>query len=200
MRRAHGPRSPATIETYELLAQLYTSTGQTYQAKAASEKTAPSLAQEYFKKALAVHEDILRLLTHEEGSGDDSDDELDATAALLKREGVSVQGSTTGRDTDSVDEEEIDAPAVALRHLQLLKLAYQRLGNWPKAYDEYQRLNAQVFAVFGTEESWKNVQGVEKWSAKEFGSGRAESRDGEFGGLEDWGFGSDEVLLGEGSK
>ena len=67
MRRAHGPRAPVTIETYELLAQLYTSTGLAYQSRASSEKTGP-LAQEYFKKAVAVHEDILRLMVHNHGA------------------------------------------------------------------------------------------------------------------------------------
>ena len=193
MRRAHGPRAPVTIETYELLAQLYTSMGQTYQSKAASEKTGP-LAQEYFKKALGVHEDILRLIVHEHGSGDDSDDELDTTAYLLAKEGVNVKKQER-QPTAALDAENIDRSAIALRHLQLLKLAYQRLGGWPKLYDEYERLNAQVFRTFGTEAKWKGVQGTEKWSAKEFGNGKAESQDGGFKGIQNWALGSDKVIL-----
>jgi hypothetical protein len=193
MRRAHGPRAPVTIETYELLAQLYTSMGQTYQSKAASEKTGP-LAREYFKKALGVHEDILRLVVHEHGSGDDSDDELDTTAYLLAKEGINVK-KQEGQPTAALDTENIDKSAIALRHLQLLKLAYQRLGGWPKSYDEYERLNAQVFRTFGAEAKWKGVQGTEKWSAKEFGNGKAESQDGGFKGIEDWALGSDKIIL-----
>ena len=193
MRRAHGPRAPVTIETYELLAQLYTSMGQTYQSKASSEKTGP-LAQEYFKKALGVHEDILRLVVHEHGTGDDSDDELDTTAYLLAKEGIDVK-KQEGQPTQALDAENIDRSAIALRQLQLMKLAYQRLGGWPKSYEEYERLNAQVFRTFGSDAKWKGVQGTEKWSAKEFGNGKAESQDGAFRGIEDWALGSDKIIL-----
>lgn len=193
MRRAHGPRAPATIETYELLAQLYTSMGQTYQSKASSEKTGP-LAQEYFKKALGVHEDILRLVVHEHGTGDDSDDELDTTAYLLAKEGIDVK-KQEGQPTQALDAENIDRSAIALRQLQLMKLAYQRLGGWPKSYEEYERLNAQVFRTFGSDAKWKGVQGTEKWSAKDFGNGKAESQDGAFRGIEDWALGSDKIIL-----
>lgn len=193
MRRVHGPRAPITIETYELLAQLYTSMGQTYQSKGASEKTGP-LAQEYFKKALGVHEDILRLVEHEHGSGYDSDDELDTTAYLLAKEGVDVK-EQKGQPTSALDTQNIDNSMIALRHLQLLKLAYQRLGGWPKSYNEYERLNAQVFRTFGAEAKWKGIQGTEKWSAKEFGNGKAESQAGGFRDIEDWSLGSDKIIL-----
>ena len=198
MRRAHGPRAPVTIETYELLAQLYTSMGQTCQAKASSEKTGP-LAQEYFKKAFSVHEDILRLCVHDHGAGEDSDDELDTTAYLLAREGVDIK-KQEGQPTEALDEDNIDKSAIALRHLQLLKLAYQRLGGWPKAYVEYERLNAQIFRTYGSDAKWKGVQGTEKWSAKEFGSGKAESQDGSFKGIEDWALGSDRLITLKQSK
>jgi len=195
MRRAHGPRAPVTIETYELLAQLYTSTAQTYQAKAASEKTGP-LAQEYFKKAINVHEDLLRLVMHEHGSGggDDSDDEIDTAAYLLAKEGVSVSSHDV-KQTDSQHEGTIDRSATALRHLHLLKLAYQRLGGWPKPYEEYEHLNAEIFREFGSDPKWKGVRGTETWDAKSFGSGKAESQEGAFVGIEDWGLGKDDALL-----
>lgn len=167
--------------------------GQTYQAKASSEKTGP-LAVEYFKKALGVHEDILRLVVHEHGAGDDLDDELDTTAYLLAKEGINVK-KQGDQPTQALDAENIDKSAIALRHLQLLKLAYQRLGGWPKSYEEYERLNAQVFRTFGGDAKWKGVQGTEKWSAKDFGNGKAESQDGTFMGIEDWALGSDKVIL-----
>ncbi|KAH6633587.1 hypothetical protein C7974DRAFT_412571 [Boeremia exigua] len=193
MRRAHGPRAPVTIETYELLAQLYTSMGQTYQSRASSEKTG-SLAQEYFKKALGVHEDILRLMVHDHGSGDDSDDELDTTAYLLAKEGINVKDQE-GQPTSALDSENVDKSAIALRHLHLLKLAYQRLGGWPKSFEEYERLNAQVFRTFGSDPKWKGVQGTEQWSVKEFGNGKAESQEGGFYGIEDWALGTDKMIL-----
>lgn len=167
--------------------------GQTYQSKAASEKTGP-LAQEYFKKAFGVHEDILRLVVHEHGSGDDSDDELDTTAYLLMQEGINVK-KQEGQPTKALDAENIDKSAIALRHLQLLKLAYQRLGSWPKAYEEYERLNAQVFRTFGGDAKWKDMQGTERWNAEKFGNGKAESQEGGFSGLGNWALGSDKILL-----
>ncbi|KAH7383257.1 hypothetical protein BKA66DRAFT_417658 [Pyrenochaeta sp. MPI-SDFR-AT-0127] len=195
MRRAHGPRAPVTIETYELLAQLYTSTGHAYQAQAAKGEKTAGLAQEYFKKAVGVHEDILRLVVHEHGSGEDSDDdELDTAAALLAREGVSVKPSPNTPQS-APSSPSIDRSAIALKHLHLLKLAYQRLGGWPKPYDDYERLNAQIFRVFGAEAQWKGVEGTEKWDAKAFGSGKAETAEGGFGGVTDWGFGSDRLIL-----
>jgi tetratricopeptide (TPR) repeat protein len=192
MRRAHGPRAPVTIETYELLAELYTSTGLSYQK---DPKTA-GLATEYFKKAVGVHEDLLRLIVHDrsDGQDDDDDDELDTAAALLAREGVHVK-RPDGQKSLQHDPSEIDRSALALKHMHLLKMAYQRLGGWPKAYDDYERLNAQLFRVFGGEAKWKGVEGTEKWDAKSFGNGKAESLDGAFNGMEDWSFGSEAVIL-----
>lgn len=141
-----------------------------------------------------MHEDILRLVVHDHGTGDDSDDELDTTAYLLAKEGIDVK-KQEGQPTAALDTDNIDKSVIALRHLQLLKLAYQRLGGWPKAYDEYERLNAQLFRTFGSEAKWKGVQGTEKWSAKEFGHGKAESQDGAFKGVEDWALGSDKVII-----
>jgi hypothetical protein len=201
MRRAHGPRAPVTIETYELLAQLYTSTGQAYQAQGAKgEKTAAGVAQDYFKKAIGVHEDILRVLVSDQNSSssadDDDDDDLDTTAQLLAREGVNVKTSPNSPHPAAVDADALDKSAVALKHLHLLKLAYQRFGGWPKTYDEYAGLNAQLFRVFGGEGKWKGVEGTEKWDAKAFGNGKAESQEGGFRGVTDWGFGSEELVSG----
>lgn len=69
-------------------------------------------------------------------------------------------------------------------HLHLLKLAYQRLGQWPKQYAVYEKLNADLFKVFPSE--LKGSEGVEKWQAKGFGSGKAESNDGVFRGNSSW--------------
>jgi len=186
LRRAHGPRALVTIETYELLAQLYTSAAQSYQAKASSEKTGP-LATEYFKKALSVHENMLSLLVHENGSWDDSDDELDTAMSLLVEYGAYANGGADSNHTEQANQSSINRSALALRQLQLLKLAYQRLGGWSKPYEEYERLSADVFSIFGGKKEWKGVQGVEKWSAEDFGSGKAEAKDGAFEGLDDWG-------------
>jgi anion-transporting ArsA/GET3 family ATPase len=200
MRRAHGPRAPVTIETYELLAQLYTSTGQQYQAQAAKGEKTAGMAQDCFKKAILVHEDILRILvnTSSNGSGavddDDDDDEMDTTAQLLAREGVNVKSAPNTPSPDAIDSSTIDLASTALKHLHLLKLAYQRFGGWPKSYTEYERLNAMLFRVFGSDPKWKGAEGTEKWDAKAFGSGKAESQEGGFKGVQDWTFGSDELV------
>lgn len=201
MRRAHGARAPVTLEAYELLAQLYTSAGLKYTAEQAKGGKTEGLAKDFYKKAVGVHEDVLRLLVQgsgvEAGEGEDSDDEFDdAAATLLAREGVKVRGGGRGEEKGKVDDVEVDASALALRHLHLLKLAYQRLGGWPKPYAEYERLNAQLFRVFGGEAQWKGVEGTEKWDAKSFGGGKAESEDGVFTSEgREWAFGSESVIL-----
>jgi hypothetical protein len=188
MRRAHGPRAPVTIDTYELLAQLYTSAG-------LSEKAGSAASQQYFKKAVNVHEDVLRLMVQDHGAEEDSDDELDTAAYLLAKEGVTVK-SQSNEHVESLDADNIDKPAVALHHLKLLKLAFQRLGGWPKPYEEYEQLNATLFRTYGSEANWKGVEGTEKWSAKEFGTGKAESQHGSFEDFRHtWDFGSDKLIL-----
>ncbi|KAF1964590.1 hypothetical protein BU23DRAFT_492067 [Bimuria novae-zelandiae CBS 107.79] len=200
MRRAHGPRAPVTLETYDLLAQLYTSTGLSYQSKAATEKTGP-LATEHFKKALNVHEDILRLLVQDDVDEDSDDDDTTATL-LAEHRGTSVNGSVDGRfaSAESLDQStapSVDKPALALRHLQLLKLAFQRLGGWAKPYKEYERLNASLFREFEGEEAWKGAQGVETWSAKGWGAGKAEKEEDVFGEVREWGIVDGEGVSGK---
>ena len=203
MRRAHGPRAPVTIETYELLAQLYTSTGQHYQAQAAKGEKTASIAQDYFKKAVLVHEDILRVLVNKSSSShthdddDDDDDEMDTTAELLAREGINVKTQANAPSPTAIDSATLDRAATALKHLRLLKLAYQRHGGWPKPYAEYDRLNALLFRVFGTDPTWSGVEGTEKWDAKPFGAGKAEAAEGGFKGVDDWTFGSDDLVTGQ---
>lgn len=75
------------------------------------------------------------------------------------------------RDTVSDKGEEInqaEAAAIVVRHLELLKRAYQRLGGWDKDPQVYVDLYQQLAHVFGSEENWKNakIQGIEKWSPK----------------------------------
>ena len=73
-------------------------------------------------------------------------------------------------------------------------MAYQRYGGWPKSYNEYEHLNAQLFRLFGAEAKWKGVEGTEKWDAKTFGAGKAESQEGGFRGIADWSLGSEELV------
>ncbi|KAI7689845.1 hypothetical protein KC322_g11618, partial [Hortaea werneckii] len=181
LRRVHGARHPVTLETYGLLAQLYTSAAQQYQKGAEKDKSSASIATDYFKKAIFVHEDVLRWLVggSSEGAEEDDDDE-DTAATILKENGVSIDEDNDGQ----ADEAGVDRVTLAKDHLGLLKLAYQRLGNWPKNYGVYERLNADVFKVFGSQ--LQGVEGVEKWQSKGFGAGKAESQSGLFEGVSDW--------------
>jgi hypothetical protein len=156
------------------------------------------LAEEYFRKALGVHGDVLKLLVGQGAHGgaedEDSDDE-DAAAALLAKEGVRVHShshSTSNIDGNSsaIDvEEDVDRSVLARKHLHLLKLAYQRLGHWPKDDpSEFERLVAKVLQTFAGQ--GLKEEGVEKWDASKFGAGKAESEEGGFGGVDDWSFAS----------
>lgn len=100
--------------------------------------------------------------------------------SILKDHGVSIDEDDDGID----DDEQVDRPALVKQHLKLLKLAYQRLGKWPKNYAVYEKLNADVFHTFASD--LKGVEGVEKWNAKTFGAGKAESNEDEFKGVNDW--------------
>lgn len=199
MRRAHGPRTAVTIETYELLAELYTSTALDYQKNAAKESTG-SLANEYFRKAFRAHEDILQILVFENGTGDDSDDELDAAAELLALHGSrspssSVNGHVATRTPPS-PHTPLNFAAIARRHLDLMRLAYQRLGDWPRPYSEsrYRELSDKIFAKFDGEKEMRGAQPVKSWSNKGFGKGNAESDDGTLKDPLDWSF-ADEVQV-----
>jgi hypothetical protein len=164
-RQVYGARHSNTLEMSALLSQLYTSIAQHYQ----SNKNGHELAQRYYKKSAALHENILRAFTesavgHLEGSS----------------LGSSVNGSVNG-DSSMFDlqySETSESKAEHIRtHFKLLKLAVERLGGWPKDYTEYERLNADLFREF--QEELKSVEGVEKWNLKAFGSGKAESREDE---------------------
>ncbi|SMQ47748.1 unnamed protein product [Zymoseptoria tritici ST99CH_3D7] len=188
MRRVNGARAPATIDAYDLLAQLYTSNGQSYQREAATDKSAASLAQDHFKKSLLVHEDILRWLLSESSdgtaAGSDDDDDDDFAASLLAEHGVQHHSHTNGDAAQEDGSTHARRGELVKRHLQLLKLDFQRHGGFPKEFASYERLNAELFRTFG--EQLKGVEGVEKWSAKVHGGGKAESQEGVFANEGDW--------------
>jgi len=181
LRRVNGIRSPATLDAYKLLAQLYTSTGLAYQKEAANDKTAGSLAADHFKKAIGVHEDVLRWLLSDstDGTSVGDDEEEDTAASILADHGVDVSSERGVNGINDARRGEL-----VKQHLHLLRLGYQRLGQWPKSFAAYERLNAELFRVFA--EQLKGVEGVEKWSAKGYGSGKADSQEGTFQGTTKW--------------
>ncbi|EAU33781.1 conserved hypothetical protein [Aspergillus terreus NIH2624] len=161
-RRVHGARHPSTLEMSVLLSQVYTGIAQRYQAH----KDGKELAKRYYKKSVALHENILRAFsdpTTADMEYMDGSMSLDGSAFELD---LSDSGLLAGALT----------PGEYVRnHLKLLKLSAERLGDWPKDYSEYERLNADLFREFP--EDLKGVEGVEKWDLKAFGGGKAESNE-----------------------
>ncbi|KAI0871775.1 hypothetical protein GGS24DRAFT_509450 [Hypoxylon argillaceum] len=87
LRRTNGPRHRQTLAMYELLASIYTSAGHhftersnTSAASAGDKKRDAALAKSFFKKAVTVNEDLLKLLV--EVDADDSDDDDDDTFSV----------------------------------------------------------------------------------------------------------------------
>ncbi|KFY35273.1 hypothetical protein V494_06061 [Pseudogymnoascus sp. VKM F-4513 (FW-928)] len=75
------------------------------------------------------------------------------------------------RDTVSDKGDELpvaEASQIAVKHVELLKRAYQRLGGWDKNPEVYVDLYQQAAHAFGSEASWKNSKptSVEKWVPK----------------------------------
>ncbi|KAL4998513.1 hypothetical protein BDV10DRAFT_166715 [Aspergillus recurvatus] len=168
-RRVHGARHPNTLQMSVLLSQLYTGIGQRYQAH----KDAQELANRYYKRAAALHENILRALS--DPSFADMDGSLDG--------GMSTDGSVLDLDSDLANAALSDDQV--RHHFKLFKLAIQRLGGWPKDYSEYERLNADLFREYP--EALKGIEGVEKWDLKSFGAGKAESDEDQVDvGFRDW--------------
>lgn len=159
-RRVHGARHPSTLEMSVLLSQLYTGVAQRYQ----SHKDGHDMANRYYKKSAAVHENILRVFS--DPSYADLESSLDAS--------MSLDGSAFEFDLGDSQISLPDGHHVR-QHLHLLKLAAERLGDWPKDYSEYERLNADVFREF--KDDLSGVEGAEKWNLKAFGSGKAESNE-----------------------
>lgn len=88
LRRTNGPRHRQTLAMYELLASIYTSAGHYYVGKSAAananagdKRRDATLAKSFFKKAVTVNEDLLKLLI--ETDADDSDDDDDDSFSVV---------------------------------------------------------------------------------------------------------------------
>ncbi|KAJ5756136.1 hypothetical protein N7533_005679 [Penicillium manginii] len=157
-RRVNGAHHNSTLEISTLLSQLYTGIAQQYQER----KGGQHMAGKYYKKSASVHENLLRILI--DPSFAEFESGLDG----------SLDGSAYEWDiSDSANGVSLSEGEHARQHMQLLKLAVQRLGDWPKDYSEYESLNADAFNVFKTELT--GFEGVEKWDLKKFGGGKAAS-------------------------
>jgi tetratricopeptide (TPR) repeat protein len=194
-RRVHSLRHPATLEMSVLLSQIYTGTAQRYQHQQGENNPgAKDMANRYYRKAAAIHENILRVFTDPVYASMDDSTFMDDSNNGNNDSGVfnggspSVDGELSprlqktfgdlpahhGRPVHGDDDDDDDDDGHHVRqHLLLLKLAVQRLGCWPKDYAEYERLNADVFREYHAD--LKGVGGVEKWDLSAFGDGKAEA-------------------------
>lgn len=156
--RVHGPRHPSTVEMTILLSQMYTGVAQGYQ----SQKGRRELAYRYYRKAAALHENALRAFV----------DPSSVSATEMDTEVIS--GLSAPSSASSPGETAEDGKHVR-QHLHMLKLAVERLGDWPKDYSEYERLNHDLYRTFAND--LEGVDGIDKWNLRSFGSGRAEASD-----------------------
>jgi hypothetical protein len=160
--RVHGPRHSSTVEMTVLLSQMYTSVAQGYQGTADHRE----LATQYYKKAAALHENALRVFV-----------DPSSAATAIDADTISAEPYSASPASSPGDETyPAKSHAKAVRqHLHLLKLAVERLGNWPKDYAEYERLNSDVFRTF--REDLQGIKGLDKCNLSQFGDGRAEASD-----------------------
>jgi hypothetical protein len=156
IRRVYGARHPTTLDMSILLSQIYTSIGKKYQAH----QNGAELAKRHYKKSAAIHENILRAFT---------DTELDTAIDGS----ISLDGNSLDLDLSDHAACSVDLGEHVQKHFKLLKLAVQRLGEWPKDFTEYKRLNATLDREFAA--ALNGVDGVEKWELENMGSGMAES-------------------------
>ncbi|KAJ5644212.1 uncharacterized protein N7484_006719 [Penicillium longicatenatum] len=155
--RVHGPRHPSTIEMTVLLSQMYTSMAQGYQ----EQKGRHELAYRYYRKAAALHENALRMF-------------IDPSSASVGDVDVGVISGMSSPSSSASPGEKEEGKHVR-QHLHMLKLAVERLGEWPKDYSEYERLSQDLFRTFAN--GLEGVDGVDKWNLQSFGSGKAEASD-----------------------
>lgn len=183
VRRVQGSRSPGALEFYDLLSRLYTSAAVQLQHK--DDKAAKDQARSHFKKAMTLHEDVLKLFVDASDDSDEDDDASDFASDMGSAPGSPAASKVFGCGQSYLDEKQ-QREAVASR-LRLLKLAYQRLGGWNKNAFEFEGLTNTVWSVYG--ESLK-VQKKDvlarEWSMQGFGNGKAESRDDEFIAPGEW--------------
>ncbi|KAL4899857.1 hypothetical protein BDW74DRAFT_188878 [Aspergillus multicolor] len=157
--RVHGPLHPRTLEMTVVLSQMYTSRAQGYQ----STDDHRELARQYYKRAAALHENALRAFV----DPNSAPTAIDADA--------SPPASPSSSKASSPGEADHGHGKSVRKHLHLLKLAVERLGNWPKDYSEYERLNSDIFRLF--QGDLDGIKGLDKCNLRQYGAGNAEASD-----------------------
>ncbi|KAI3323513.1 hypothetical protein HD806DRAFT_535339 [Xylariaceae sp. AK1471] len=197
LRRTNGPRHKQTLAMYELLASIYTSAGKHYIDRANAEKASEgdkkrdaTQARSYFKKAVTVNEDLLKVLV--EIDADNSDDDDDDTFSVMSgshhgslrnrssgfglgrsisklglRQSASGSKNDSGlTETEVANNRQQEAPRevliqVARKHLRLAKLAVQRYGVWDRVtIRRFDNLTNKIWREFGQELKLKDEQAL----------------------------------------
>ncbi|KAJ4412950.1 hypothetical protein N0V82_008633 [Gnomoniopsis sp. IMI 355080] len=209
VRRVHGARGHGqTLSIMALLASLYTSTAQHYQAHASAEangdkKRAIDMSRLYFKKAAVVHEDVLKLLLDSEADDASDSSSVASSNHSTVRRGEALDRSPMPRKMSSqgtAEDNHHRRPSITREqevmavktHLRLLKIALQRLGGWAKPAVEYERLTAKAWSQLGAELSKAGMNEEQVcsngWKLEEYGNGKSEGgSEGAFSQQESWG-------------
>ncbi|KAL4978775.1 hypothetical protein BDW66DRAFT_148978 [Aspergillus desertorum] len=96
------------------------------------------LASQFYKKAAALHENALRVFIDPSSASTTTDIDLEQPSPSVS--GLPIPAETAKSLGECIRQ-----------HLHLLKLAVERLGNWPKEYSEYERSNSDLFRMFRDE-------------------------------------------------
>jgi len=173
VRRVHGLRHHHTLSFHALLASMYTSLALKYRNEATKEgaknkKHAEELARVYFRKAIQVHEEVLKLIvaSAEDISDYDSDDD-----------DYSHAGSGGGQISTGFAWESKEQELLYVRtHIRRLQLALQRYGGWVKPVKNYEKLTSQVWDRYGNGglKMGQEQALASKWKVDGYGNGKAE--------------------------
>ena len=159
-RRVNGPGHSSTLDMSVLLSQMYTGAAD----KFLRSKGGQRMAQRLYKKVAGVHEHLLRVFLDPKLL--DLDGGLDS----------SLDGSNYEFDAaDSTLSDPYTEGEHIRKHVQYMKLAIQRLGDWPQEYSEYKDLDERLFSKFAND--LEGVERVDAWNLKSFGSGKASGND-----------------------
>ncbi|KAJ5102456.1 hypothetical protein N7532_002985 [Penicillium argentinense] len=155
-RRVNGPAHPSTLEMSILVSQLYTGVADRLQRSNGGQH----MAQRLYKRVAGVHEHLLRVFLDPNLVDLDSSLESSLDGSYYD---LDLNDSTV--DVNQSDKEHLQ------QHLQFMKLAIQRLGDWPQDSREYKKLDERLFQFF--ESDLEGVDHIDTWDLKSYGSGKA---------------------------
>ena len=161
----YGVRHEQARKLTILLGSIYISNGLHYI------KTDASMAKNFFRKAIVLHQDALKTLVDIDSAENSDDEDIGSDMGSVHTVATNGKDSNFGSPVDRASR-----IAAIKAHVLLLKLAYQRYGGWPRQAAEYERLTSKVWAEFGSQLGLKEDQVVtSKWSATGYGGGKAEN-------------------------